>query len=366
MATDSGYSNQKKLGIAQFETIHPMGSNSFGKSTLSKSVYDIQITMAIASVEEELGIDGQVRLWILEIGGHSAVVGNLLKFDPASSLPNFYFEVMEVRNFDKIAVLPIAEALPQVGDTVDILGFVTSKLTPLGESIVSIAPTPILFTLDGADQEVTQDTIVPANNNALPNLNFIIKDGVQVPVVKDTATPANTVGMPVEIVAASGTPINITAGDLNVQLSDQGVNADVVRIGDGTTQLGITLAGEALVHDQDVLNSVNDLLGQIPSVLGQNLEADSLSVVLASDGVLPLPTGAAEEATLIDVKTAVETLAAVPGAKLIPFDHDEIVTTYVGVTSKIDTVTYKLATVTVATLTMSYDGSDRLTSVVRS
>lgn len=274
MATDSGYSNQKKLGIAQFETIHPMGSNSFGKSTLSKSVYDIQITMAIASVEEELGIDGQVRLWILEIGGHSAVVGNLLKFDPASSLPNFYFEVMEVRNFDKIAVLPIAEALPQVGDTVDILGFVTSKLSALGETSVSITTPPTSFEYDGAPQTVIQSTSDETLNRALPNLNFIIKDGNQVPVTKDTATPSNTVGMPVEIVAASGTPINITAGDLNVQLSDQGVNADVVRIGDGTTQLAIKpVTGEALVHDEDAAVFLSNMDGYLAN-LQQTVSTD--------------------------------------------------------------------------------------------
>jgi hypothetical protein len=46
--------------------------------------------------------------------------------------------------------------------------------------------------------------------------------------------------------------------------------------------------------------------------------------------------------------------------------HDEVVVTYVGATTLISTVVYKLATVTVATLTFSYDGSNRLIGVVRS
>lgn len=51
---------------------------------------------------------------------------------------------------------------------------------------------------------------------------------------------------------------------------------------------------------------------------------------------------------------------------LVPEAYDEVITTYVGATTKINTVVYKLATVTVGTLTFSYDGSDRLISVVRS
>lgn len=51
---------------------------------------------------------------------------------------------------------------------------------------------------------------------------------------------------------------------------------------------------------------------------------------------------------------------------LVPEAYDEVITTYVGATTKINTVVYKLATVTVGTLTFSYDGSDRLIGVVRS
>lgn len=47
-----------------------------------------------------------------------------------------------------------------------------------------------------------------------------------------------------------------------------------------------------------------------------------------------------------------------------PFD--ETVITYVGATTNISTVVYKLATVVVNTLTMTYDGSNRLIDVVKS
>lgn len=52
-------------------------------------------------------------------------------------------------------------------------------------------------------------------------------------------------------------------------------------------------------------------------------------------------------------------------AGFVPEAFDETVMTYVGATTDISTVTYKLATVTVAVLTMSYDGSNRLIGVVK-
>lgn len=48
---------------------------------------------------------------------------------------------------------------------------------------------------------------------------------------------------------------------------------------------------------------------------------------------------------------------------LVPVEYDEIVLTYTG--SNVTTVVYKLATATVATLTLSYSGSN-LIGVVRS
>ncbi len=52
------------------------------------------------------------------------------------------------------------------------------------------------------------------------------------------------------------------------------------------------------------------------------------------------------------------------GMVTVPFDEQTIA--YVGATSDIDSVTYKNGGVTVATVTLSYDGQNRLTGVVRS
>lgn len=71
-----------------------------------------------------------------------------------------------------------------------------------------------------------------------------------------------------------------------------------------------------------------------------------------------LPTGAATEATL-------STFSLKSASAFINSPFDEAVITYVGTTTQIATVVYKLATVTVNTLTLSYDGSNRLIDVVK-
>jgi len=53
------------------------------------------------------------------------------------------------------------------------------------------------------------------------------------------------------------------------------------------------------------------------------------------------------------------------GGNLVPVAYDELVISYVGATTDISTVVYKQATATVATVTLTYDGSNRLIGVVR-
>ena len=63
--------------------------------------------------------------------------------------------------------------------------------------------------------------------------------------VESLATTVNgaATALQVELVGSTGTPINITAGDINVQLSDTGANPDKTRIGDGTNTLRVNTDG---------------------------------------------------------------------------------------------------------------------------
>jgi len=76
-------------------------------------------------------------------------------------------------------------------------------------------------------------------------------------------------------------------------------------------------------------------------------------------------TGAATEVTLSAVATDVQALVNKLPAGLVPEAFDELVIGYIGSTTDISSVTYKLASVTVAVLTLSYDGQNRLNGVVK-
>lgn len=94
--------------------------------------------------------------------------------------------------------------------------------------------------------------------------------------------------------------------------------------------------------------------------------------VPVSASSLPLPTGAATEATLADVQTAVDALNARVAGSLVPeqFDYQDI--TYVpsgNGAGEIETVVYKTGGsggTTVATLSLAYNVDNKLSSVTRS
>lgn len=99
------------------------------------------------------------------------------------------------------------------------------------------------------------------------------------------------------------------------------------------------------------------------------LKADLTETQPVSIASLPLPTGAATEATVSAADTKLGELNARLGGSLAPVEHDELEITYVAAgngAGEVETVIYKLSAATVATLTLSYDASNRLTGVVKS
>lgn len=76
-------------------------------------------------------------------------------------------------------------------------------------------------------------------------------------VLEDLDTPANSRALPVVIHSIDGAPINITAGDLNVNLTDRGSNPDATRIGDGVDLLAINSDGSISTKITDGAGTVN-------------------------------------------------------------------------------------------------------------
>lgn len=81
-------------------------------------------------------------------------------------------------------------------------------------------------------------------------------DGVLTSVEEDTVTPANSTPLPVKLISAGG-EINVTAGDINVQLSHTGANFDSTRVGDGTTTWDFDAdgKGEVVLRADSSVNS---------------------------------------------------------------------------------------------------------------
>jgi hypothetical protein len=143
-----------------------------------------------------------------------------------------------------------------------------------------------------------------------------MKDAISVPVKRDTITPSNSTALPVEIMGANGMVMNVTTGDLNIQSNhaDRTVNAtnvpgDSIKIGDGTTLLGITAANEAKVNSADLgakadaaattdigtfslialfkraLQNWTSLFTILPASLGSKAAASSLAITSSTEDI---------------------------------------------------------------------------------
>lgn len=97
---------------------------------------------------------------------------------------------------------------------------------------------------DGTDTlAINADGSINVNSTPQGPIRFRDNTSAVVDVEEDTAP------LPVKLQGATG-DINITAGDLNVQLEHTGANFDSIRVGDGTNLLGMLSTGDAKVVDR--------------------------------------------------------------------------------------------------------------------
>lgn len=301
---------------------------------VSHGVYEVSNTGVIGAASVKR---------LIQSVAHGAKAGDIIKMTSGNSL-DAEIPIIEIVDAD-FFVIPY-EADIAIADTFNLLRHVTPKYAADGSTSVTITTAPTQFILDGIPQQVIEDTVAPANNRAMPNKLFVEIDGVQYAVSKDTGTPSNTVSVPVEITGAAG-PINITAGDLNVQLTDLGANFDRTRIGNGTNQWEMNATGEGLVKDTDLFNELqtfanenstnllvanahlseiegavetlettvvadgaaqpaNGLIvgGHNGSGVFRHIRVSNTGVVQVEQTAQPLPTGAATETTLNSLLTA--------------------------------------------------------------
>lgn len=329
MSTPKGYSSQEKDErlSAEFATVEPIRQLQHGLSTLAHVyMYSVGTDAAEASSTDS----------VINATAHAALVGDVINFTSGT------FSGREVKVYavdtNTITLAETLSASVGTGDTFEILRHKYPVVSSTGSLFTApISSGPIQFTLDGATVTVTEDTVTPANN----------------------------IPLPVQITSATG-PINITAGDLNVQLTDVGVNADVTRIGDGTNRLDIvaedaaSVSGATGIVAMAVRNSAGAVMtstdGDYSFITTDDTGAirtvgTSESATVADGGALPavvkvvagydganvqvlhtdvagdlqvdvltsaLPTGAATEATLASIDGKLNSLGQKTSANSVP------------------------------------------------
>jgi len=299
----SGYPSQHKEDRSdlEFSTVSPTG---FLKHALD--VRDLSSVQNIASDLTEAGTTAK----IITATSHVAQKGDRLRFTSGTHATK-EIDVIAV-DTNTITLGQELDTAPGIGDGFDILRPISQTLTSSGgfSSVVT-------FLRDGSNQNVIEDTGTPANNRPLP--------------VKLTDFSGDMV-------------LNAANLNLEVQLSHLGANHDAVRVGDGTDLLAISGSGEASTADSTVRTNTGTIAGAVSGTemqvdivdpgtlmldatgaaigsdtssidgktpsLGAAVIAASVPVNIASDQTvpvsaasLPLPAGAATEATLSTLNT---------------------------------------------------------------
>lgn len=170
MASEQGFSNQKKKGKAQFKTIHTLGSDSIGQVNATKGLYDINLTAkTISAVDDIIGIDGQIQFWKITMSSHGAATGDVMRM-ATGNIVGFEFEIVEVISSSEFTILPISNTKPLATETAKVMRWITSRLDANGNPVISasIAAADTSYLRNGLSQTVTLDTSTPAFNKFFP------------------------------------------------------------------------------------------------------------------------------------------------------------------------------------------------------
>ena len=220
-----------------FANVLPLSSSLYGLAGMNFGVYRVTEDAVVAAGSTQS---------ILNITAHGAKKHDIIRFKDAL-FAEHEVSIKRIIDANSVEIYGSLEVAPSMSDLVDILRPVLPRFTDTGATLATVQSGPLTIKVDGADTVVSVDTV----------------------------TPSNTVPVPVQLYGVNGT-LNITADDLNVQLSHTGATPDSVQIGNGTDVLDITAAGEAKVSDADALLALGDILASIGSP-SDPLEADPVN-----------------------------------------------------------------------------------------
>jgi len=207
MPTENGYSNQKKKGGAQFKTINYVGSDQFGAPIIQKTLYDITpVALAIVSVTDVIGIDGQVEFWNIQITAHLATKNNILRMI-TGTLKGWEYNIVRVIDANNLYILPISDTKPIAAETAKTMGWITSKSDDQGNLTVIVPPTV------GGATEAKQDIQIALMDYAPVGFSILdfgvtnVDDSAYVEVI--ASSPATR---KIQVFMSSGEPLYIAFG----------------------------------------------------------------------------------------------------------------------------------------------------------
>lgn len=306
---NKGYSSEQKPGALKHQTLQPLSQDRHAASVAPLSImYPID---AVSYVPEATSTDGRI-----DLAGHLVEVGDVLWFDGGALLGQevsvIAVDTNSITLGNKQAAAITAAETFRITRNKNVAGDASGNL--------SITPGPIQFVLDSANTIVTEDTVTPSNNTPLP----------------------------VKLTSVTG-DINITANDLNVQLSHLGANADSTRIGNGTNLMDVNASLEALVHDEQVrllaasIDTKMDLQSTVAQQLLGNADLSAINTKLtagqlASAGSQSVVLSTEQEAKIDLLATEVTSaaiLAKIIAAPATEAKQDTMITSLASILAKI-------------------------------
>ncbi len=147
MPTESGYSNQKKLGSSQFKTIQPIGSDKYGEAVAMIGSY--QVSTAINIDAATLSTDG--KSYVVEVDAHGARVGDYLRIESGTYV-GYEYDITEIVSVNTVKVH--ATLAPPVGEDAGIYRAIPLKLGADGG--LSVAFPAGLATEAKQDDQITE------------------------------------------------------------------------------------------------------------------------------------------------------------------------------------------------------------------
>lgn len=237
---------------------------------------------------EQTPTDGSINS--IELAGHVAKVDDVVRFTGGVN-ENTEVAVKSV-DANNIYLYHKFDVALTAADTFKIMRYVTLTISTDGELVTSSGP-----------------------------LQFV-QDSVTTQVIEDTVTPSNNAPLPVKLMNLAGA-INVTAGDLHVQLSHVGATADSSRIGDGTNELGITASNEAQVKDADLLVEALLHTTSLSNLDGKDFATQATSAAILAKLIAAPATEAKQDTSNTSLASILAKLIAAPATEA---KQDNIIT----------------------------------------